>query len=191
MITRSVVVSLCFVVLRVALALRFFVPFTFSAALYGCSELSALLLTVRGLYVGKVDKSSVGLFLPFLYILPLLYRQTSYPGGLAPLLGILSFVQLVMRIVMLDRVSVGVAVYVRLLSSFPYSLIRHPLALVELLQVSSFLLVFPTTWNLIAGSLVLPAVVLSVFMEEKFLLTVPEYRSYSQRVRYRFIPGIF
>lgn len=89
------------------------------------------------------------------------------------------------------RCTVTGPVWVDVISSGPYALVRHPMTFVELLMAVVFLLEFPSTWN----GFVLVFVVVSKFVitvwEERFLRCQASYRAYCARVRWRFFPGVW
>ncbi len=71
-----------------------------------------------------------------------------------------------------------------------YRWVRHPLYAAELLFLAGFLLGHPSTGNLIKGALIFAGQIVRALAEEKLLEMDPAYRSYLEKVRYRFIPHI-
>lgn len=183
----SWVVAAC----RAGLAARYFAPASLPSVLFGTSELASIALTIRALMIGRVDASNAGLAVPLLYCLPLLMRQAGTPTDFAFPFAVAAFTQIGFRTLMMGRITVGVPVFVKLLDKGPWSLIRHPLCLVEIVQVQLFALTFPTAWNIHCLYVILPGMVATVLFEERFLLTLPEYQEYARRVRWRLLPGVF
>jgi len=72
-----------------------------------------------------------------------------------------------------------------------YKWVRHPLYTSEMIFYSGFLLGQATLRNVIFMSLIFAGQFARSAAEERLLKKDPEYRSYLQRVRYRFLPGIF
>jgi protein-S-isoprenylcysteine O-methyltransferase Ste14 len=72
-----------------------------------------------------------------------------------------------------------------------YRLVRHPMYLGYLLMHTGYLLAYPTRLNLAAWSVTLVCQVARILAEERFLLQDPDYRAYTQRVRFRLIPLLF
>jgi len=71
-----------------------------------------------------------------------------------------------------------------------YRWVRHPLYAAELLFLAAFLLGNPSLSNLIKGALITFGQVVRALAEENLLKQDPAYRSYLEKVRYRFIPHV-
>lgn len=188
---RGKIISWVFSFCRAGLCARYFAPASVPSVLFGMSELASIALTLRALMIGRVDASNTGLAVPLLYCLPLLMRQAETPTLFAFPFAVAAFMQIGLRTLMLGRITIGVPVFVKLLDKGPWSYLRHPLCLVEIAQITLFALTFPTLWNLGCLVVILPGMVATVLLEERFLLTVPEYQEYTCRVRWRLLPGIF
>lgn len=72
-----------------------------------------------------------------------------------------------------------------------YRFIRHPMYISEILFYTGFVVGNPTLRNMILIVLVLTGQIWRAISEEALLCSDPSYRVYMQRVRYRFIPGVF
>src|SRR4051812_17868477 len=143
-------ISLLFCLLRLSMVGKYFFHVNLGSIVFGVSELSAIMFTILGLIKGKTDKTCIGLLLPFLYSTPLLLQPSVASNQLTPiLLATVASLQLVLRVLMGKRLTIGIATYVSPLTSFPWNIIRHPLSLVEFLMVTLFLLTFPTLWNVL------------------------------------------
>ncbi len=74
----------------------------------------------------------------------------------------------------------------------PFSCIRHPAYLGELLMVAGCLFAIPFHWiQLAIGMLVLCLVVIRIQAEERLLLAGQPYESYAAKVRWRLIPLVW
>jgi protein-S-isoprenylcysteine O-methyltransferase Ste14 len=73
----------------------------------------------------------------------------------------------------------------------PYGVVRHPIYLAHTLTLTGFTLANPTWINLailVVGTI---AQLLRIRAEERVLMSVTDYTSYRQRVRWRLVPGIY
>lgn len=74
----------------------------------------------------------------------------------------------------------------------PYAVIRHPAYLGTWLAHAGLVVVMPSLWSALALFLAwLPAVVLRVEVEDRFLAASPDYAAYATRVRKKLIPGVY
>jgi protein-S-isoprenylcysteine O-methyltransferase Ste14 len=71
-----------------------------------------------------------------------------------------------------------------------YRIIRHPLYAAELLALLGFVMANPTVWNALLWMVECALQLFRARAEEKFLSADPTYRAYSDRVRYRLVPGL-
>ncbi len=76
-------------------------------------------------------------------------------------------------------------------SSGVYKIVRHPLYTSELIFYFGFLLGNPSLWNSLLIFLILAGQIWRSLVEEKLLFKDPSYRSYMDKVWYRFIPGLY
>jgi protein-S-isoprenylcysteine O-methyltransferase Ste14/uncharacterized membrane protein (UPF0127 family) len=72
-----------------------------------------------------------------------------------------------------------------------YRIVRHPLYLSEMVFYAGFLSGNPSARNVLLVLLILAGQLYRSVSEEHLLALDSSYRSYKQRVRYRFIPGVF
>ncbi|RCK81130.1 MAG: putative protein-S-isoprenylcysteine methyltransferase [Candidatus Ozemobacter sibiricus] len=72
-----------------------------------------------------------------------------------------------------------------------YGMIRHPMYLSDIVWRIAYLLKNPCPRNLVLFVISSLCYVARAIMEENFLSQFPEYREYKERVRYRFVPGVF
>ncbi len=73
----------------------------------------------------------------------------------------------------------------------PYSVVRHPIYLGYFLAHVGFLLGSFSKWNLAVYSVLYLVQGIRVIREEKILATTAEYRDYMLKTRWRFIPLVF
>ncbi|MBN1225037.1 MAG: isoprenylcysteine carboxylmethyltransferase family protein [Candidatus Aminicenantes bacterium] len=80
----------------------------------------------------------------------------------------------------------------RVISSGPYSLVRHPMYLGIMLMYSLSPLALGSYWALIPSLLILPILVARILNEERVLGRELEgYQEYVKKTKYRLIPGIW
>lgn len=75
--------------------------------------------------------------------------------------------------------------------SGPYALVRHPMYAGYLLAHIGNLMLFPSAFNLLVYGLGWWAQILRLRAEEALLSQDPAYRAYSEKVRWRLLPGLF
>jgi protein-S-isoprenylcysteine O-methyltransferase Ste14 len=76
--------------------------------------------------------------------------------------------------------------------SGPYRILRHPGYAGNILPLPDIVLALSSLWTLIPAAVALIIAVIRTVLEDRTLQKeLPGYRDYSQRVRYRLIPGIF
>jgi protein-S-isoprenylcysteine O-methyltransferase Ste14 len=73
----------------------------------------------------------------------------------------------------------------------PYGLVRHPIYLGYLFVHLAFILANFAWWNLVLLVFVYTLLGFRAIEEETVLSRDPAYQAYQQRVRFRFIPGLF
>ena len=80
----------------------------------------------------------------------------------------------------------------QVISSGPYSLVRHPMYLAVGVMYLVSPLALGSWWALIPAAAILPVLVFRTLNEEKVLQRdLPGYTDYMQRVRYRIIPAVW
>jgi protein-S-isoprenylcysteine O-methyltransferase Ste14 len=72
-----------------------------------------------------------------------------------------------------------------------YGIIRHPMYFTDILWRVGFILKNPCVLNFTIFVVSSACYIYRAILEEKFLSQYPEYFQYMQRVKYRFLPGIF
>jgi len=181
-----------FVALRLGLIARLIAAHNIVACIFAASELLALSTTVYSLKRGRVDYSVSGALAPLLYVTPLLFDLSAHYGPPAALAAYLMLcpVQWLIRLRLGVRCTVGAPVYTSLCSSWPYSVVRHPLAATEIALCTSLAFWLSTPWNFFAWALTVAAGILAVLIEERFLKST-EYTTYCKHVPFRFIPGVW
>jgi protein-S-isoprenylcysteine O-methyltransferase Ste14 len=73
----------------------------------------------------------------------------------------------------------------------PYSFVRHPMYAGYVVTQIGFIISNPTLWNLGIYVCGLFFQLLRIFEEEKLLGEDADYQAFTQRVRYRLVPGLF
>ncbi len=74
----------------------------------------------------------------------------------------------------------------------PYALVRHPMYAGALIMVFGVPLALGSWWGLIVALAAIPTLMLRVLDEEEMLRSeLHGYGAYTQRVRYRLIPGLW
>jgi protein-S-isoprenylcysteine O-methyltransferase Ste14 len=76
-------------------------------------------------------------------------------------------------------------------TKWPYSIVRHPMYAGYLITQVGFFITSPTLWNAFVYAIAWTLQILRIFEEEKLLKQDEAYRTFTQRVRYRLVPGLF
>jgi len=80
----------------------------------------------------------------------------------------------------------------RVISTGPYAIVRHPMYASSSLYVLGTPLALGSWWGLVPVVGLFPLLVWRLLDEERLLArSLPGYREYQQRVRYRLVPGIW
>jgi protein-S-isoprenylcysteine O-methyltransferase Ste14 len=80
----------------------------------------------------------------------------------------------------------------KVISTGPYGIVRHPMYASGLLLFIGTPLALGSYWGLVVFPLILPALLLRLFDEERFLAkNLPGYEEYCAKVRWRMIPRVF
>jgi protein-S-isoprenylcysteine O-methyltransferase Ste14 len=80
----------------------------------------------------------------------------------------------------------------KVVSSGPYALVRHPMYVGSFLYILAMPIVLGSWWGLLVFLLMIPFGLQRIFDEEKLLKgSLPGYTEYTQKVRYRMIPGVW
>jgi protein-S-isoprenylcysteine O-methyltransferase Ste14 len=102
------------------------------------------------------------------------------------------FIYLVYRENTFTSATIQVVSGQKVISTGPYSLIRHPMYASGTLYLLGTPLALGSWWGLVPFALMAPFLVWRLFDEERLLCdTLPGYREYRQKVRHRLIPGIW
>lgn len=72
-----------------------------------------------------------------------------------------------------------------------YSIVRHPMYFTDILMRVGLVLQVPHAFNIVLAIASSGLYVKRALLEEAFLSQDPDYRTYMERVRYRFLPFIF
>ena len=80
----------------------------------------------------------------------------------------------------------------RVITTGPYALVRHPMYVGIMIMFVFTPLALGSYWAVIPALMVALVLVARIVNEERVLLAgLPKYREYTQRVRYRLIPGVW
>jgi protein-S-isoprenylcysteine O-methyltransferase Ste14 len=80
----------------------------------------------------------------------------------------------------------------RVISTGPYSLVRHPMYVGVLIMMTGVPLALGSWWGLVVLALVVPVLIWRILDEEKLLAKeLPGYQEYEQKVRYRLVPYLW
>jgi len=80
----------------------------------------------------------------------------------------------------------------KVITTGPYSIVRHPMYASSLLYVIGTPLALGSFWGIVAVVGFLPALIWRLKDEEQMLVTeLPGYREYQHSVRYRLLPGVW
>lgn len=192
--TRNIYISSIFILVRLALAIRILSTGSVLSWYFGIAELIVLATTILALRKGVIDASIAGLLVPFAYMYPLLL-DTASTGNVdkiaGTVFGLLFALQLATRTYLADCCTIGVPVYVAIRTKGPYAYVRHPLTVIECLQVITIVLAVPTTANLVIGAAAICAYVVAALVEERHLRSQPDYVAYTHVVPSRLIPGVW
>jgi protein-S-isoprenylcysteine O-methyltransferase Ste14/uncharacterized membrane protein (UPF0127 family) len=72
----------------------------------------------------------------------------------------------------------------------PYGWVRHPMYVAHVLAYVGYTLSYPSPRNVVIAAVTTAALVGRAVVEERLLVTDPAYRSYLDRIRWRFVPFV-
>jgi len=80
----------------------------------------------------------------------------------------------------------------RVISTGPYALIRHPMYAGGLVLLLGIPVALGSWWGLLVFVAMMPALIWRLIDEERFLArSLPGYRAYQNKVRYRLVPPVW
>lgn len=80
----------------------------------------------------------------------------------------------------------------KVISSGPYAIVRHPMYSGVILMYSFTPVALGSWWALIPSLMIIPTLVFRILNEEQTLKRdLPGYTEYTQKVKYRLVPGIW
>lgn len=186
------VLSFLLLVLRIALVAAVVLSGTVSGAVLGVSGSITIATTIAAWSAGRPDLSWSGLGVGVGHLAVMLF----VPGQVhlqwvGPIFWALFVVQCWVRWCLGRRCTVTGPVFVSVVDWGPYAWVRHPMTFIELLMAVVFAVEFPSIWNAAVLIFVLQAKLCITLWEEKFLLSEASYRDYAERVRWRWLPGVW
>jgi protein-S-isoprenylcysteine O-methyltransferase Ste14 len=80
----------------------------------------------------------------------------------------------------------------RVVTTGPYAIVRHPMYLAELIMFVFAPMSLGSYWGIVANILLIVILIIRILTEEKvLLLELKGYCDYTQRTKYRLIPGVW
>lgn len=190
--TLYFIASVLILSLRIQLSWLLLTSGTGAGVVLGLGGMLANITTIWAWCVGVPDLSLSGLGVALAHLLPLAFKpEVAHSIYWLPCFWCLFAVQQSLRFRLGRCCTVTAPVFVCVVRQFPYSVVRHPLTLVELCMWTAFALEFGNARNWIVFGCVVVSKVLLVRWEEKFLLQQEEYRRYAATVRWRWVPGVW
>lgn len=165
------------------------------AILFGISQLIAFLIGgMNSVKKKSADDTITGVLVPVLYLISSFVLptgtidETEFIVGM----GVLLFLQVFTYYHIGSSYSIGISTWTgKLAKEGPYSIVRHPLLAIDLLQRIVFVAGNITPWN-IASTVILAVCIAGIIqIEEGYLCGFKRYRSYRDRVRFRLIPMVW
>jgi len=183
-VLRLVVGSVCF---------TFFFTGDLVAGIYGVSEIFAATMTIQNSIVAREgDMTWRGLAVVACYFAGAVF----VPGGGATIWFLVGVQMWFVALRLWGQWTMGACYSIlptwrRLVDRGPFAFVRHPLALAAVGMRWCVVASNPTAFNLSSGFLFTVAAVLSVKLEERFLVEGQVWRDYASRVRWRMLPGVY
>ena len=191
----AVLAPICLFGLLAAIRVAAFIDTQNPVAVLNAAGLTVLTMTfVFRKPVKDVDRSFaslgaawIGNFLPFALIL---HNDSNWAGIVPTVIEVVTVILAIWTVLSL-RSSMGVSPANRgIKTGGPYRFIRHPLYTLVIISQIGLLMEYP---SLINATILLVAIVFKGVMirnEERVLRNDPAYVAYSEKVRYRVIPGV-
>ena len=188
------------VVLFSMMAVRFGADFLATGRVTGLlllvSEMLVVLLTVMRRSAATVDRSARARLLTALSMLGPPLLQPAHVDALLPQSATVAASVAGLAIVIAGKMTLGRSFGLMpanrgVVSSGVYRLVRHPIYLGYLFTHVGFVIANPAGWNFFVIVAADIALMFRAVREEKTLVKDEAYRSYTERVRWRVIPGVF
>lgn len=187
-----VVLSYSLIVARLAFVAALLCSGTISGAIFAAVGLIGVCTTLVAWSSGPADCSWSGLGVGCGYLVHLAMTPGDYHlAFVGPIMWAVFAAQCWVRWHLGRCCTVTGPVYSGVRDRGPYRWVRHPMAASGLVMAALFALEFPSWWNLAALVLIAAVDCWCCLAEEKFLAGQAEYRAYSERVRWRLLPGVW
>ena len=158
---------------------------------YGVSECVVLLSTLVAYAFGEVCRGWRAWLVGCCYLVPLLFRPGVAPGWFQMTAVAWFSIHAALRVQMFGGVTVGGPCFVRVCDRGPYGLLRHPMAVCELLSAAFCCVAWWSLWNVVVMVCCVVAGVVACLVEENYLFSFAGYRHYAAQVRWRWFPGVW
>jgi len=141
-----------------------------------------------------------GIFLVLSFILPgfdIRYGWSNMPAWFAILSNVIVIVGYLMVVWVFKTNTytsriVEVEAGQKVITTGPYAIVRHPMYVGAFLTYAITPLALGSYWAFIPGVMILPVLIFRILDEEKLLLRdLPGYQEYTQKVKYRLLPGVW
>jgi len=160
------------------------------------SESLVVVLTVLRRPASVVDRTPTAFTVTVLSGVSSLFLRASSDRGLLPEPMMISISAVGLAIVIVGKLALGrsfgiVPANRGVVVRGPYAYVRHPIYAGYILTNVTFILAYPTWRNVILAAITDIGLVIRVFLEERTLAHDDRYQTYTRRVVWHLVPGLF